>query len=622
VNTPSRQPNDLSHFDSTQYSFGEFVLDTQLFQLRRGSDVIPLEPKVFDVLRYLVEHHERVATKRELLDALWPNEVVTEAVLPTNINALRRALGQKRGDKQPIETIHGRGYRFAMPVTRTMPPRAGTDIDVRLPPDSIPSLAPLDISDAEPFFGRVQLLSKLKRCLVRALGDQSQICVLSGEAGIGKTRTAQRITDLARAHGADIWVGSCHEGEGAPAFWPWAQVMRSAFYAEGPSTMRTWLGPSIGDVVPWIPELAEGTDAQTPVAAPTLDHASFRALDAVSRLLVQAARVRPRVVLLEDMHRADEASWQLLRLLAPTLERCAVLILVTLRSRDDLTVAAPVQRNVDSLSRLPSCSRFYMRGFEEVETRELVKHLLDAEPSSDLTRALQEKTGGNPLFLRELCEWLAARGRVDAAALSDAPGVAPPEVVQHVLRRRVARLGPVAQRLLEAASVIGSMWDVSSAETLSGLTREEVLASVDAALDQRIIIPVAARVDAYRFAHDLLRDTLYSDLALSHRKRLHLHAAKVLEDRLAWLGADAVREIAQHLYRALPDGDTSTAIAWLQRAAELSEATQAFEDAARYYRSAVDATRLLPVADPALVQELTEARARAQECARKARIVG
>ena len=88
------------------YVFGDFVLDTQLYQLRRGDDVIPLEPKVFDVLRYLVEHNDRVATKRELLDALWPNEVVTEAVLPTNINALRRALGQKRGDKLPIETVH------------------------------------------------------------------------------------------------------------------------------------------------------------------------------------------------------------------------------------------------------------------------------------------------------------------------------------------------------------------------------------------------------------------------------------------------------------------------------------------------------------------------------------
>src|SRR4051812_32389354 len=104
------------------YVFGEFVLDLQLYQLRRKDLVVPLEPKVFDVLRYLVEHSDRVATKRELLEALWPHEVVTEAVLPTNINALRRALGQRRGEKWPIETVHGRGYRFAMPVERALRP--------------------------------------------------------------------------------------------------------------------------------------------------------------------------------------------------------------------------------------------------------------------------------------------------------------------------------------------------------------------------------------------------------------------------------------------------------------------------------------------------------------------
>src|SRR3954452_20453524 len=101
------------------FVFGEFTLDLQLYQLRQGDQIVPLEPKVFDVLRYLVEHNDRVATKRELLDSLWPNEVVTDAVLPTNINALRRALGQSRGDKIPIETVHGRGYRFAMPVRRS-----------------------------------------------------------------------------------------------------------------------------------------------------------------------------------------------------------------------------------------------------------------------------------------------------------------------------------------------------------------------------------------------------------------------------------------------------------------------------------------------------------------------
>ncbi len=604
---------------TAMYQFGDFVLDTQLFQLRRGEEVVPLEPKVFDVLRYLVEHHDRVATKRELLDALWPSEVVTEAVLPTNINALRRALGQQRGDRQPIETVHGRGYRFSMPVTRSMPPRA--HVSTVPPVPLVNSLFPLaDLEDNEPFVGRAAVLTRLKRSVVRALGDQGQICILSGEAGIGKTRTAQRVADLARAHGADVWLGSCHEGEGAPAFWPWTQVVRAAFYSDGADVLRGWLGPAVLDVVSWLPELAEGLDAHTPAVSSNFEHASFRALDAVSRLLTAASRVRPRVLLLEDMHRADEASWQLLRLLSATLERSAVLVLVTLRSRDDLTVAAPVERNVDALARAPLCHRFYLRGLEEAETGELARALLGGM-SDAMVHTLHEKAGGNPLFIHELTEWMASRGGADPALLQDVPDLAPPEMVRHVLRRRVERLGPEAARVLEVAAVVGSMWDAAIVQAVTGLPRETVLSVIDLALEQRIVVSVSARVDAYRFAHDLLRDTLYADLPTAHRKRLHLLAAVQIEDRTAWLGVEAVREVAHHFYQALPDGDPAHAIEWLRHAAEMSEATHAFEDAARYYRCALDATRMLPAADPALSGVLAGARTRALESARRSRLV-
>src|ERR1700712_5193089 len=141
------------------FTFGAFTLDLQLYQLRHGEQVIPLEPKVFDVLRYLVEHNDRVATKRELLEALWPNEVVTEAVLPTNINALRRALGQQRGEKSPIETVHGRGYRFSMPVRRS----GASSAPASMFPASA-SLRPAELREiVEPLVGQGPLLDKLTR---------------------------------------------------------------------------------------------------------------------------------------------------------------------------------------------------------------------------------------------------------------------------------------------------------------------------------------------------------------------------------------------------------------------------------------------------------------------------
>jgi DNA-binding winged helix-turn-helix (wHTH) protein/predicted ATPase len=598
------------------YVFGDFTLDLSLYQLRRADQVVPLEPKVFDVLRFLVEHHERVATKRELLESLWPNEVVTEAVLPTNINALRRALGQKRGEKTPIETVHGRGYRFSAAVRRSAQSEAPLSVAPLL--SLTPSVMPDGREAQAVMVGQLPLLDKLRKLLALALSEQGQICVLSGEAGIGKTRMARTLSELARAHGADVWLGTCEEGRDSPPLWVFQQLLRSALTSEGPETLRRWLGPLAHELGTLLPLLADSREVRLLGAGPDQD--SFRVFDAMTRVLSQASRARPRVLWLEDMHRADEASWQLLRLLAPHFERASVLVIVTVRSRDDLTVVMPVQRNLDLLQRTPHCHRFLVRGLEVEQVAELASTQLGTRVDDELARALHDKTGGNPLFVRELVDWLDVRGRTDAAALREGPNLAPSELVRHVLRRRVVRLGTAAQKLLEAAAVVGSTWDAALVERATNLSREMCIDVIDAALAHRVIVPVSGRVDAYRFAHDLVRDTLYSDLPTRERRHLHLQLAGALEERIAWLGAEGVRDVAQHLYMALPDADAQRAIASLERAAELCEECGAFRDAAYFYRCALDAARLLPVADPALSHALSASQERLDGLARDARL--
>lgn len=579
------------------YEFGDFVLDPQLYQLRRSDQVVPLEPKVFDVLRYLLEHADRVATKHELLEALWPHEVVTEAVLPTNINALRRALGQKRGEKSPIETIHGRGYRFSMPVRRSLLPPSSPSLSMA-PLSTFPMRLAADAS----YIGQPALFEKLHRILARALAEQGQICLLTGEAGIGKTRTALQLVELARAHAADVWVGSCDEGQSAPPLWPFQQILRCALESEGAETLRGWLGPLAEELGSLLPLL--GSARETRLLSAVREHESFRVFDALLRVLTQASRVRPRLLWLEDMHRADDASWQLLRMLAPHLEHASVLVVVTVRSVDDLTAVQTMQRNLDLLARSPVCQHVRLRGLDVAEVRQLASVLLGREIERDLAQLLYDKSGGNPLFVRELVEWLDARGRCDAAALREGPHLAPPEMIRHLLRRRVLRLGAPAQAVLEAGAVAGSSWDATLVERVVPLANEALSDAIDVAIEHRVLVPVAGRVNVYRFSHDLVRDTLYADLSTRERRGLHLRLAAAIEDRIAWLGSDGVHEIAQHLYAALPEGDPQNAVTWLERAARLSEERGAYREAARFYRCALDAARLLPVADPALSQAL------------------
>src|SRR6186997_1250662 len=107
----SRAPLPAHH--PMRYAFADFEVDLQLFELRRAGQRVHVEPKVFDLLVFLIEHADRVVTKRELLDAVWPGEHVVEAVLPTAVRRLRTALGQDSTADTPIATERGRGYRFA-----------------------------------------------------------------------------------------------------------------------------------------------------------------------------------------------------------------------------------------------------------------------------------------------------------------------------------------------------------------------------------------------------------------------------------------------------------------------------------------------------------------------------
>lgn len=104
------------------YRFGDFELDLAVFELRRRGLVIRLDPRAFSLLHYLLEHHDRVVLKEELLAEIWPDTAVTPSVLPSSIRRIRAALGQSAKDTTPIQTLHRRGYRLNMPVQRIARP--------------------------------------------------------------------------------------------------------------------------------------------------------------------------------------------------------------------------------------------------------------------------------------------------------------------------------------------------------------------------------------------------------------------------------------------------------------------------------------------------------------------
>ncbi|HEY2386150.1 MAG TPA: AAA family ATPase, partial [Candidatus Binatia bacterium] len=281
---------------SVTYTFAGLILDEALYELRRGAAAVKLEPKVFDVLRYLVRHRERVVSKDELLAELWPGEHVSESVLPRCITALRKAVGDTAAGQRVIQTVHGRGYRFVAPLEIAAVGGAAADGEVALAREDGP---------AEPargaFVGREDAMAKLRAALADALGGAGRLVLLVGEPGIGKTRTAEEIATDGRRAGALVLAGRCYEGDGAPAFWPWLQILRAAGAAPEAAPVLARLGGGVADVAQLLPELFAG-HALRPGAALEPEQARFRLFDAVSALLRALAASRPLVLVVDDLH--------------------------------------------------------------------------------------------------------------------------------------------------------------------------------------------------------------------------------------------------------------------------------------------------------------------------------
>ncbi|MDP7573356.1 MAG: winged helix-turn-helix domain-containing protein, partial [Myxococcota bacterium] len=198
-------------------AFLDCVVDESCFELRRRGKSVRLEPKVFDVLLHLIANCDRVVTKDELLDTLWPGEAVSDSVLPRCIAAMRRAVGDSRTRQQVIATAHGRGYRFVAELKTAGPPEQKT------PAPSTPAPAAHDepVRGRSKLVGRVAPMARLAKTLERTAAGRGGVALIVGEPGIGKTRLTEELEVYAREHGFEVQVGHCYEGEGAPAYWPW-----------------------------------------------------------------------------------------------------------------------------------------------------------------------------------------------------------------------------------------------------------------------------------------------------------------------------------------------------------------------------------------------------------------
>jgi DNA-binding SARP family transcriptional activator len=449
--------------------------------------------------------------------------------------------------------------------------------------DLAPTRAQPRAEDQRTFVGREAELDDLLAGLEGALAGRGGLCLIAGEPGIGKSRLTEELVSRARERGAEVLVGRCWEAGGAPAYWPWMQALRACIQVREPGQLRGELGAGAPDLAQLAPDLRALFPDLPEREAPDSDSARFRLFEAVAAFLTAAARSRPLVLVLDDMHAADEPSLLVLRFLAREIGESRLFVVAAYRDVDP-TVAEPLALTLAELRREPVTHRIALEGLSEPAVAEYIEAAGGSVPSSALVDAIHAETEGNPLFDGEMVRLLVQEGRLDAEAV-DSLGV--PEGIREVIERRLRHLSPECFELLTLACVLGREFDLASLAAMSRTPSNQLLGVLDEAIAARVVSTLPGVPGRMRFEHALIRDTAYDSLTAARRAQLHDRIGETLEELYSADLEPHLAELAHHFFAALPSGDTERAFTYAIRAGDWSVAQLAFEEAARLYEMAL-----------------------------------
>jgi len=546
--------------------FGDFELDSRLYQLRRRGKLIPIERRVFDLIHFLALNRDRVVSKEELFVELWNGRAVSKASLSVAVAAARRALGDTPQRQGAIRTSHGRGYQF---VARMQDPRAAS------------GLAPLDtIGSPHPFVGRDNELSVLLTASDLVVHGRAQCALISGEPGIGKTRLSEEFSQLAATRGLEVLTGRCHEGEGAPALWPWVQILRRLAFDRNRPQFAATLPPELSEL---LPELREFSDIRNQAAIRDVDLARFRLFDAIGQILVRRSRLVPLLLILDDLHNADQPSLELVDFVARGSRNARLFLVLSYRD-SELQRKSSRAQSIGRIARDLETHQILLAGLSPAETRRFVEVSTGQSPTDRTVEVLHSKTAGNPFFLTQLLPVLARSG--DVAVDSGLPAL-PPGIREAILRQ-LDGLPESSRQLLALASVIGRQFSMTALELITSTTSIDVLRLLQPALDSRLLLETSP-VGSFRFSHVLVRDALYEQLSAVTRADLHGRVGRALEHTCAASLDEHAGEIAKHFLAAASDAER--AFAYSERAAQAATRRFAYDEAADHYRSALGLLR-------------------------------
>jgi DNA-binding winged helix-turn-helix (wHTH) protein len=558
----------------TVMAFSGFRLDLGAEQLWQGTKQVTVRRKPFAILRYLAANPKRVVTHDELLKEVWGGTVVSESSVRSHLHELRQVLGEG-----VIETVIGRGYRFTAEPHTDAPPQPA--------------------KPSRLVVGRDAELATLRGAIDRARGGHRQVCFVTGEPGIGKTTLVDTFVDELDGI-ADITIarGQCVEQHGAAeAYMPLFEVVAGVCRALGERALGT-LGKRAPAVLAQLPHLVPDA-VLADVKARAAGNSETRMVRELADAFDELAIDRTLVIVLEDLQWSDVATLDALSAVAQRRDRARLLVIATSRRAEAQTTTHPLNRIMRPLvARAGAVSiaieRIGAAGIGELLALRFPEHAFPAAFEGLLDRITQ----GTPLFVASVLDDLVNRGmlaerggRWELTAALDEIAAHRPESVRQMIDIQLDRLTRDEQRVLEAASLVGIDFSVTTVAAALELSIEAIDDLCDGLARRALFLrrePVEEWPDGtlqprYAFTHGLVQEVCLERSAPARRQRWHRNIATQLEAAYAGRTDDVSLRLATHFEAA---SVPARAVHYFMQAAIRAQARFASEDAMHVFRRA------------------------------------
>ncbi len=453
-------------------------------------------------------------------------------------------------------------------------------------------VSPFLMAERTAFVGRESEGSAIRAAIDRARTGHGSIVMLWDGPGVGKTRLAMEMAEYASSRGFRCSVGRCYERDEPHPYLPFAEIIESNLaQAASLDDYRRQMGPYAAELAQIAPSLRRiFPDLPKPLELPAAQQRTYL-LQSLAEAMAEAARTRPCMYLLEDLHWADESTLALFIYLAHRIAQIPAVIIGTYRSEYSENSPSLV-RTLEELIRMGVRPQ-KLGGLSKDAVAQMLHRLSQREAPESLVSLIYEESQGYPFFVEEVYRHLLEEGKVFdeggqfrtdiEIAESDVP-----ENVRLIIDRRLERLDDGEKRALAAAAVIGRSFSFQLLSAISHIDVDELFNVIEKALQMGVIVPSSEGPETpFTFAHELVRQTLVAGISVPRQEQLHASVAAAIEQLYPHAINERAGEVASHLIKAGSFADEQKLVRILTLAGNCALDAAAFEEARSSFAAAL-----------------------------------